>query len=84
MATDLMAIPVRTASQAARVIRIGLPITNSATTPGDPAAERVAGLRDRPGAVEWLLDGEIQRTGTMRPVLPSDLGLEKQEAGLSD
>ena len=34
--------------------------------------------------VEDMLDGEIRRTSTMRPVFPSDQGLEKQKAGLLD
>jgi quinol monooxygenase YgiN len=32
--------------------------------------------------VEAMLDGEIERTSTMRPVFPSDHGLEQQKAGL--
>jgi (4S)-4-hydroxy-5-phosphonooxypentane-2,3-dione isomerase len=35
-------------------------------------------------AVEGMLDGEIRRTSTMRPVFPSDQGLEQQKAGLLD
>ena len=35
-------------------------------------------------AVEDMLDREIQLTSTMRPVFPSDQGLEKQKAGLLD
>ena len=34
--------------------------------------------------VEGMLDGDIQRTSTMRPVFPSDQGLEQQKAGLLD
>jgi quinol monooxygenase YgiN len=34
--------------------------------------------------VEGMLDGEVQRISTMRPVFPSDHGLEKQKAGLLD
>ena len=34
--------------------------------------------------VEGMLDGEIRRTSTMRPVFPSDQGLEKQKSGLLD
>src|SRR5688572_10424271 len=32
--------------------------------------------------VAGMLDGEIQRTSTMRTLFPSDHGLEKQKAGL--
>ena len=34
--------------------------------------------------VEDMLDGEVQRISTMRPVFPSDQGLEQQRAGLAD
>jgi quinol monooxygenase YgiN len=34
--------------------------------------------------VEEMLDGEIRRTSTMRPMFPSDHGLEKQKSGLLD
>ena len=34
--------------------------------------------------VEGMLDGEIRRTSTMRPVFPSDQGLERQKVGLLD
>ena len=34
--------------------------------------------------VEDMLDGEVQRISTMRPVFPSDQGLEQQKAGLVD
>jgi len=34
--------------------------------------------------VEGMLDGEVQRISTMRPVFPSDHGLEKQKGGLVD
>jgi hypothetical protein len=34
--------------------------------------------------VEGMLDGGTQRISTMRPVFPSDQGLEKQKAGLLD
>ena len=34
--------------------------------------------------VEGMLDGEVQRISTMRPVFPSDRGLEQQQAGLVD
>ncbi len=33
--------------------------------------------------VEDMLDGGTQRTSTMRPLFPSEQGLEKQKAGLS-
>jgi (4S)-4-hydroxy-5-phosphonooxypentane-2,3-dione isomerase len=35
-------------------------------------------------AVAGMLDGEVQRISTMRPVFPSDHGLEQQKAGLLD
>jgi autoinducer 2-degrading protein len=35
-------------------------------------------------AVEGMLDGDVQRISTMRPVFPSDHGLEQQKAGLLD
>ena len=35
-------------------------------------------------AVEGMLDGETQLISTMRPVFPSDHGLEQQRAGLLD
>jgi quinol monooxygenase YgiN len=34
--------------------------------------------------VEGMLDGGTQRISTMRPVFPSDQGLESQKAGLLD
>ena len=34
--------------------------------------------------VEGILDGGTQRIATMRPVFPSDQGLENQKAGLLD
>lgn len=34
--------------------------------------------------IEGMLDGEVQLISTMRPVFPSEQGLEKQKAGLLD
>lgn len=41
-------------------------------------------VKTRWAGVAGMLEGDVQRISTMRPVFPSEHGLERQKAGLVD